>query len=75
MEIRLKIYISLQKANKILFSTTVSRTIILSLRCETDIQTRIISGPQSFYFMINFFGIERQARNVVKVNTAIFFIN
>ena len=33
--------------------------IILCLRRETDIRTRIISGAQSFYFMIIFFAIER----------------
>ena len=32
--------------------------LLFCLRCETDIRTRIISGPQS-YFMINFFAIER----------------
>ena len=31
-----------------------------NLHCETDIRIRIISGPQSFYFMINFFAIEQK---------------
>ena len=39
-------------------SFQLSHAIILCLRSEADIQTRIISGPQSFYFMINFFAIE-----------------
>ena len=43
-----------KKTNKIVLSA-LTHAIILCLSRETDIRTRIISGPQSFYFMINFF--------------------
>ena len=48
------------------YSFQLSHAIILCLRCETDIRTRIISGPQSFYFMINLFALEINEEMTIK---------